>query len=336
MQFKKFPSIENAYRTGFVQKILLHEHSNCPFVVVEKIHGSNLGIYTDGKEIQIAKRTSFVAENEFKGFFNADKTVQKYFENVKMTFDFVRETHPNVTYITIFGELFGGDYLHLKPTDQQPKPTRIAKGVHYCPHNDFFVFDCRIHFEDGRFEFFPFDECVALFKRAKFPVGVSPLFRGTLNECLEWSSQHNADQTIIPSIFNLPPIENNSREGHVIRPIQPFYIGDEFAILKDKNPRFAEKTGGKAHKSNCQQQQQHDNKQIYEILAPYFTDERFASAQSKIGQVTKKDFGELMKLISKDVTEEIAKDGLLSSEEHKKAAKQCIQQLTRQLILKNL
>lgn len=62
--FKKYNSIENTYREKATEQVYLHDYGNDVFVVQEKVHGANFSFITDGTSIQVAKRTSLIAEDE--------------------------------------------------------------------------------------------------------------------------------------------------------------------------------------------------------------------------------------------------------------------------------
>ena len=56
--FKKYTSIENTYRTEFLDRIKGHHMWEKRYVIQEKVHGSNLSFWTvNGEQFHTAKRT---------------------------------------------------------------------------------------------------------------------------------------------------------------------------------------------------------------------------------------------------------------------------------------
>ena len=64
MNFKKYNSIENAYRKEFLERVAMATiHSN-DFVVQEKVHGANFSLITDGVSVLTAKRTTILQDQD--------------------------------------------------------------------------------------------------------------------------------------------------------------------------------------------------------------------------------------------------------------------------------
>ena len=64
MMFKKYNSIENAYRKEFIERVALTTINSNDFVVQEKVHGANFSLITDGRDLKSAKRTSILEDTE--------------------------------------------------------------------------------------------------------------------------------------------------------------------------------------------------------------------------------------------------------------------------------
>ena len=240
MEFIKYGSITNCYRQKEINFLISNGHTNndIEWVATEKIHGANFSFYVkrveDGELVVLCgKRNSIMDPVEYSKFFNSLEVFKKYEQAVKNVYLQL----DNVEWVIIYGELFGGAYNNI------PKPTPTTKcvqsGIYYCPHNDFFAFDIRTN--NG---YMDYDSCAEICKKVGLN-SVKALFRGEFKDVMNWSSSHNADNTSIPSEFGLDPIDNNQREGHVLKPvINRMYDDNTRIILKDKNNRFDEISSG--------------------------------------------------------------------------------------------
>jgi Rnl2 family RNA ligase len=111
--FKKYSEIENTYREKAVDQVFLQQLSDGDWIVTEKIHGSNVTFYTDGHDIRVAKRTSFLeTEEELLKFYNMPEIVKRYRQYIIKTFEVLKEDNKEVKYVRIHGEVFGGSYPH--------------------------------------------------------------------------------------------------------------------------------------------------------------------------------------------------------------------------------
>jgi Rnl2 family RNA ligase len=223
MHFQAYPSLIST-KKGIVRDL------NEIYQVTEKVHGANFSIVTDGVDIQLAKRTSFLAPQEYQRFYNAQVILDQYQDPVLKLFTDL-ELEPAKDQLTIFGELYGGLY---------PKTTVLCKpvqvGIYYSQTIRFYAFDVCIN---GRFQ--NLDRCQEWFKNYKIPCA-EPEFTGTLMECLEYSNGTYCLPSSIPAKLGYPPIEGNAREGNVISPLIPAYLGKgSRVIFKHKNPAFSEK-----------------------------------------------------------------------------------------------
>ena len=136
--FIKFPSIENVYNSKYITAIKEHisdeKCANIPWVVTEKVHGANLQFCTDGQNVKLGKRTSYIEEKDMKPFYNSDKVFSQYKDRVDKLANLLAVgklvdagIHP--TTVTIYGELFGGRYNGHAHVYKNP----VQKEVLYCP-----------------------------------------------------------------------------------------------------------------------------------------------------------------------------------------------------------
>lgn len=229
MEFMKYSSIENSYRKRFLDKIVEEGHAGLEYVVQEKVHGANFSFWMNEVKTECAKRSGFVKEGE--GFFNFEDVKKKYYKQMRDLFEsFQRE---GASLVTVYGELFGGEYPH--PDVPKNHQKCIQKEVYYSPEQDFIAFDLKL---DG--VLMSVDFANKVFEKFGIPY-CKTLFRGSLEDCLKYNNKYI---TTIPEQLGLPPIEDNICEGNVIRPVEPIRMwSGERLILKNKNEVFSEKHG---------------------------------------------------------------------------------------------
>jgi hypothetical protein len=84
------------------------------------------------------------------------------------------------------------------------------------------------------------DQCVALCSQFGIPV-LRVIFAGSMQECFKWSHNHNTDVSEIHQLHGLPAVEDNVREGNVIKPIIPMFKKNGTRVIyKDKNTKWCE------------------------------------------------------------------------------------------------
>jgi Rnl2 family RNA ligase len=137
----KYPSLEN-YKKPEVQDYILH-FGQKEMVMTEKLHGSNgqikIILNTDGTITkQLGRRNDWIKAKE--KFYNFQTTVAKIDDGIDNMVRAIARSHGvNNMEIVIFGEIFGGGY------DGKSNGIQCQNGVHYCPENDFAVFDITIN-----------------------------------------------------------------------------------------------------------------------------------------------------------------------------------------------
>ena len=301
LTFKKYSSIENSFDSTFLEKVRNHTPAVTRFVVQEKVHGSNCSFLCDGLDIQFAKRTAVVSDNE--DFYQWHELAGRYRERIFKVFDKVKECIPELTAIIVYGEMFGGAYPH-KEVKRIGAMSAIQKGVYYCPGHDFYGFDIYIYTPDSAF-YLDVDTTNQIFKKADI-FFAETIFEGTLDECLNYP---NAFPSNIYKHFCLPEIEDNICEGIVIRPKHPLYIPNgSRIIIKSKNARFAEKKGTRhAPKQPCVIAD--EVTALFALAEDYFTEPRLDNVKSHIGEVSfPLDLGRVSGLLAKDVLEDFLKE----------------------------
>lgn len=304
IQFKKYSSIDNAITRDFMERVWAEMPEDLEWVVQEKVHGANTSFLCDGEDVKFAKRTSVLSEDD--KFYDFQSMLEAYKPRVLSLFKRIRETHPAVSAISVFGEMFGGRYAH-EGVPAIKGLTLIQKGVNYTPTHEFYGFDIYV-FEGEIGSYLAVDEVNSLFEAEGFFYARS-LMRGSLAECLKYP---NAFQSKISQWLGLPDIDDNICEGVVIRPVTPQYLRNGSRVLiKSKNARFAEKKSIKAlNKLFTEPVPYSDSlKALLPELETYVTENRLNNVISHIGEVTlPKDFGKIMGMFSKDILEDFLKE----------------------------
>ena len=135
MDFKKYPSIQNKHNEKFYN-LLANNYSNSLFIVEEKVHGTNLGVYLDEVNILYASRNEFLNDND--NFFNFQLVKNKYNDKFRQIYRLLKD-NIDVNEVIFYGELFGGYYPEKKNDNK-----RIQKGVYYTNDIEFYLFDIKI------------------------------------------------------------------------------------------------------------------------------------------------------------------------------------------------
>ncbi len=304
LEFKKYSSIENSFNREFMERVMAEMPADLEYVVQEKVHGANTSFLCDGNEVKFAKRTSVLAEGE--NFYEYALLLDTYKDRVLSLYGKVKAKYPEITHISVFGEMFGGRYPH-DDVKVSHKLSLIQKGVCYTPEHEFYGFDIYL-FQDENNRFLPVDEVNKLFEAEGF-FYAKTLFRGTLAECLKYP---NAFESKIAEWLGLPAIEDNICEGVVIRPVEPMYLRNGSRVLiKNKNERFSEKKSAKTRNKLFAEPVPYSEalKAMLPEVEVYVTENRLSNVVSHIGEVHfPKDFGKVMGLFSKDVLDDFLKE----------------------------
>lgn len=301
MIFKTYNSIENAYQTRVIDQIRIQGFGDEVFIVQEKVHGANFSFFTDGKEIKIGKRTAFIEKDE--KFFNAHQILERYRKNVIEVFEKVKNIHPDVETVVIYGELFGGGYKH-KEVEPVKDAVKVQKGVEYAPHNEFYAFDIKLNGTT----YLDTDMVNQIFEETGF-FYAKILFQGTLEDALKFP---NVFDSKIPGWLGLPEIENNMCEGTIVKTLKTRYFGNSSrVILKNKNEKWIEKSKVVRKQEKIVQKQisfSEKAQNIWEEIQKYATVNRLNNVVSKIGEFEPKMVGKVIGLFAQDILEDFEKD----------------------------
>lgn len=296
--FKKYTSIENSYRTEFLDRIKGHGYWDRSYVVQEKVHGSNLSFYTsDGKTFNSGKRTERL--NQDDKFYNHQLLLENNIGKFRNIFSNIKEKIENISILTIYGEVIGGSYPH-KEVKRNTQALKVQKGIFYSPNNEFYAFDIQINGD----LYLNVDYVTALYEKYNL-LHAKTLFAGSLDDCLEYP---NLFPTTIPSLLGLPIIEPNNCEGVIIKPLNTCYFNNGVrVILKNKNEVWAENS--KHIKSlNTKAPLSEKVKELQLLIKTYVTENRLNNVLSKLGEVTIRNFGEIIGDFNRDVIVDFTKD----------------------------
>lgn len=290
MDFRKYNSIENTYREKFIDKIRFQDTlKDREYFITEKVHGGNCVLCADNTGFYLGRRTGLLEGDEL--FYNANDMLMKYSKKVEALLYYLEAKT-----IFIYGELFGGYYPH-ENVERSKTACKVQKGVYYHPENKFLAFDIIV--DDKYLNLPQFIEACEKFDIPYIPV----LFKGNLDECLKYPNEF---QTTIPDLFDLPVIENNICEGVVIKPCEPWFVGESRVILKNKNELFSEKEH--VHKEKIIIELSEAAQGCLNRLLKYASENRLNSVVSKIGEVTLKDFGKVLGDFNQDILSEFELD----------------------------
>lgn len=283
-EFKKFPSLENTYQTKPIQIAEELGLDKQQYIVTEKVHGANFSFHISMSsnldvDIKCAKRSGWIEDGE--KFFNYKSVLEKYRNRLENIFDAVSD---DCEELVIFGELYGGN---------------IQSGMCYQEEQDFIAFDMKI---DG----VPVGKLTMFNVLQTYYIPCAPLLGkfDTLQEALNFNESF--DSLLMREGFNGEE-KHKEAEGVVIEPVTPSWFPNGSRVyFKKKTKRFLEKGGNKIKK-----EPETLPKELESVLLTsfeYINEPRFQAVCSKIGEVTIKDIGKVMGLMTQDILLDMQKD----------------------------
>ena len=275
----RWPKIHNSYQQKFIDRFLSEfpELEDEVYVILEKLHGSNLNIsFTPHEPWKVGKRTAFLKDDE--KFFRIHEVLPEYepiFETIQESVDDSGNT------IRLFGEFCGPG---------------IQKGVNYGERKRIFFFGYMINDELQPWVWFTiFADSHGLWEKHIVPVVA--LVKG-LNEAIAYDTEF---------LSRLNPIEGNLCEGIVIQPFKKAYTnrGGKRFMLKAKNEKFMEKAKEKKPPSPGDPEVQRLNAEF----KLYITDNRLQGIFSKHGEIEEpQQIGEYIRLLIADAKEDFTQE----------------------------
>ena len=262
MEFLPYQKISSSTSQWECPPKVLKRLLSTPYVALEKVHGSNFSLYSDGVDVRFAKRSGFIEQQQW--FYGYEAIADPLRDRTLLLVEALRRQH-RVDGVIVYGELFGGFY----PPDPQewkgpiaggrlnaahqclvPQEDRaVQEGIYYSPNVEFAAFDIAIVHSNTP-TFLDHSTVVSLCEEVSLLV-LKPRFEGTLAQCLDFP--HIFDSQVPFALCGqrkLPPGTNvaeglvlKPREGSLTLPSTGSCKGQEVALrplLKRKHPSFAE------------------------------------------------------------------------------------------------
>ena len=307
-KFYKYPEIENSYQQGFIDRIKSDGFGDMPYIVMEKVHGSNSQVTYNliDKTFTLGTRNNVLSDEE--KFYNLQTCVEPFKEKIiKLADKLYKDLSfygQRLVSVTVFGEICGGSYPH-KEVSLDKTAVKVQKGVFYSPSNQWLAFDVGyIVAGSDCMYFLPGSLFVSACCNAGIPIVPILASVETLDDALAFS---NCEESLVYERYGLPKLEENIMEGIVIRPLMcDIWFGHNRLVLKSKNDKFKEKW--KTPKDTVPVELPEKVKQAIEEISQYININRVHNVISKIGEVTVKDVGKVIMLTSQDVLNDYRKD----------------------------
>jgi len=267
-------------------------------MVLLKVHGANFSVWTDGKTVKTARRTSFLKDAE--NFGSWQTVIGALKDKFIAAFEWLVMENLVEKEVVFWGELAGGEYPHPN-VKKSLHAKKVQKGVFYAPSNFFYMFDITC---DGKFISHDILSLVGDFFDIMY---AKPLKRGTFAELLDYPNEFE-DPLYLE--FGLPVLttemlkgNKNTCEGIILKPVEPAFFGNGArVILKNKNDKFKENNGEKKNRVPKEKYVwSGQGAKLFTLLSTYVSENRLRNVLSHGLDVGQKDFGKLMKELNVDV-----------------------------------
>jgi len=290
------------------------------WIVLEKVHGANFSFHITDDHVNVARRRAVLTDNE--NFFSHQEAdfMKTYPSLMKELYADVVNMFPdlNVCQVSVWGELFGGRYVIDGQNQNQNRFKPVQTEIQYCGHIEWIAYDISYRVQDRPdvHEYLDYDVAMGLFEKHHIFYS-KPLFRGPMNEALNWDLNF---QSTLPKILGMTelPAGSNIAEGVVVKPLKNLKCKDKYdeevrIIVKKKSQQFMEVKDAGPHKNKKQQQKQ-GPKLIGKIQA-YATEQRLTNAISKHGFPESREVEDrVVEEFVKDVLVDIKDDEQLNQE----------------------
>lgn len=252
-KFRAYPSLQPSRSAATVAagllKIAAHAGVATPeavfAVATPKIHGSNVQLYyapTTG--VKYGRRSAFLSPGEEHYGAAGAGAALELDTKLPALFSGLAMSHPTLTAVAVYGEVYGGWYPHPDVPAAKPSRKPVQKWLWYAPAVQLVAFDVQLLLADGTARFMDFEDARFACRYVDIPF-IPPAKRGPLQEVCEWAVAHAADNAL--AYYNplgLPLLERNAGEGFVVRLVSEAVAGDDRALAKVKNPAFSEVAEG--------------------------------------------------------------------------------------------
>lgn len=284
MNFIKWPSIENSYRTKYINKMVSYypELLDEKYIITEKIDGSNFQwAFSPDGSIRVGSRNQWIDINgsfqgaNIKSLYNEQSD---FLENV-LEFSIIEEVK-----VRLYGELYGEG---------------IQKRVNYGKGKSLRYFGMMI--EESWYSPAEFRQTVIDLNGGDFIVPVIE-YADSLDVALGTETKFN---TLL-----MPFVESNITEGVIIQPFYNVYLDQNKSpfILKKKNEQFGEKS-----KSKKKQVFDSQTTRLNAEFKTYITENRIDSVFSQNDAIqSQNEIGKYIKFILEDAIADFEKENDVS------------------------
>ena len=292
--FKKYTSIENSYRTKFIDRFKSYIDNDTLFIVSEKLDGANIQIlFQPNADMLVGKRSGFL--NHEDSFFDIWNVLKKYETELDKL-----QTTSNLTGATIriFGELYGpGINKRIDYGDDK----KIAFFDAYVS-NSLFQLSERL----GSFYWTDSDDKETLLTQKTFHafmlhMGLKHVLPPNLGLF------HSLEEALNFDIETLQRAGKNGSEGIVIQPYNKIIRAPNGTrlILKKKTAKFSDKTPNAKNKKSINTVSNPLNQKFKQ----YINKNRVLDTFAKHGEILSPDqMGHYIKLVLEDAKADFLKD----------------------------
>ncbi|WP_252178418.1 RNA ligase family protein [Endozoicomonas sp. 4G] len=290
-KFHKYHSIEDSTNENVVSAIRAfieeNDEHDLPWVVLEKIHGTNYTLWTDGTIVKAGKRTEWLSEND--NFYNHRPVYEQYRE---MILDMHRKFCKEGDILNVTGELYGKS---------------IQKQIFYQDDVKFAAFD--IFVNNWKIDYHTFKEWTSA-------SGIPTVAELKICDSFEEAFSFNP---VFPSQHSQT---NDVAEGVVIKPVRTKLLKYKRpVILKIKNPKFAE-TNLKKVSAEKNNELSEDNQELLNLLLAKVTKNRFYTVASKLEKLTESNINRFKAELSRDIFAEYERENGITAKDKVKDKKQ--------------
>jgi Rnl2 family RNA ligase len=266
------------------------------------------------KEVKFSRRGAFLGDNA--SFYSYEMVTKDLTDKIIGLYESLQGACKES--LSVYGELFGGSFYG----DQAEGCKRTQSAIEYSPKTEFAAFDVKV---DGTY-LAPIN-FLYLLEDADFYLVPTIKFTESLQEALDLS---NTFESLVPAQLGYTPKEGNIAEGKVMRP----FVSDLLApsqsriILKDRTESFSEKaTKAKKTAIDLTREAEED----LNLICEYVTSNRLNCILSKEEELTQKDFGRIMGLLTQDALTDYLDDNDINLVDLKELHKVCWKTLIRQV-----
>ncbi|GAT71371.1 RNA ligase [Planomonospora sphaerica] len=238
------------------------------WVATEKVHGAQMVIACDGREVSVGKRKAWLRDEEpFFGW----QLLRAAFEKAAQA-----ALARGGTAVRVYGELYGGGYPHPE-VPPVPGAAPVQTGVWYSPQIRFALFEVlRQEDPDDPGVFLPYSDVAQIAADAGLDA-VPLLARGGRTDLDALPVRF---PTRVPQSLGLPALAGNLAEGLVLRPDAPL-TPSRRPVLKRKIEEFDEQRFDQSRPWDPQAFLTFE--ELSEIACAMVNGPRLASARSKVG-----------------------------------------------------